>query len=73
MVALTAVKPGDKLWERQRVKEGNTTLTRIVHYPVSVVEVHDGYILAHWNGNAELTRMGQKTLNRCFRKKPTKA
>lgn len=73
MVALTALKPGDRLWEPRTVKEGNTTLTRLVHYPVSIVEVHERHATGRWNGNADLERFDERRLRRMRRTKPAKA
>lgn len=73
MVALTALKPGDRLWESRTVKQGNTNLTKVVHYPVTIVEVRERYATGHWNGNAEPERFDERRLNRMRRTKPGKA
>ncbi|MBC8737063.1 hypothetical protein F6X40_09605 [Paraburkholderia sp. UCT31] len=32
---------------------GNTTISTTTVHPVRVVSVHDGYVIASWNGNKE--------------------
>jgi len=51
MVAFSAIKAGDTLYQIKRQKMGNTTMTREAVYAVHVHEVHDGYAMASWNGN----------------------
>lgn len=70
MVALTAIRPGDRLWEPKRVKEGSTTLTRVIHYPVTITEVHESHASGHWNGNAETVRFDERRLRRMRRTRP---
>lgn len=52
MVAFSTIKPGDRLFQVRRVKMGNTTMSRDAVYTVVIKEVHEGYAMACWNGNA---------------------
>lgn len=69
MVALTALKPGDILYEVSREKAGNTTMTRTVCRPVKIIEVHENHVLASWNGNPPRKFFGA-TISRWRRSKP---
>ena len=54
MVAITALKPGDVVYDCRRTKMGNTTMTRLSTWRVHIKEVNlaEGWVLASWNGNA---------------------
>lgn len=69
MVAFSTIKPGDTLWEKRRQKMGNTTMSHEAIFPVTIVEVHDGYAMARWNGNPP-TRWGEYQIAKLSRKKP---
>lgn len=51
MVAITALKNGDKVWSVTRQKMGNTTMMRTAVHSVVIHEVHDDHVIASWNGN----------------------
>lgn len=55
MVAITALKKDDVLYDVVSQKAGNTTLRRQAVYRVLVTEVAEdhSYVMARWNGNAE--------------------
>ena len=69
MVAFTTIKPGDVLWEKRRQKMGNTTMRCDAIYQVTIVEVHEGYAMARWNGNAP-RRYYPRDIEKLSRKKP---
>lgn len=59
MVAFSALKPGDVLYDVKRQKMGNTTMSRTVVYEVRVIDVSvdladpfKTYAMVSWNGNA---------------------
>jgi hypothetical protein len=53
------LQPGQTVWNVQRQKMGNTTISTVAIFPVRIVEVHpreegsmhSEYVLASWNGN----------------------
>lgn len=47
------IKPGMNLWQKTRVKRGNTTTRCDAWYAVKIVEVHAFHCIVHWNGNHE--------------------
>ena len=51
MVEFSNVKPGDILYDVQRVKMGNTTMRRTAVYEVRVIEVLDNHAMVSWNSN----------------------
>lgn len=53
MASIKRIKPGQTLYNYQRVKAGNTTMTREAEYKVQVYEVDldKNQILCSWNGN----------------------
>lgn len=63
MVAITALKVGDIVYSPERVKQGNTRLTKLIHYRVRITEVHDDYVMASWNSNSP-TRFGPRAISR---------
>ena len=69
MVAFSSVKAGDRLWEKKRIKMGNTTMTKVVVYCVSVKEVNDTHVVASWNGNA-YEKMYPARVEKMLRNKP---
>lgn len=71
MVSFTAVKVGDVLYQRKRVKQGNTTLTKVIYYTVRITEVHNDYVMASWNGNAP-ERFYDGAVSKMSRSKPAK-
>lgn len=50
---LTSLKLGMVVYDVQRHRMGNTTLITHSVYKVQVIEVHDNYIVASWNGNPQ--------------------
>jgi hypothetical protein len=56
-VAITALKPGDVVYDVRRVKAGNTTMSRLDWWTVRVIEVDAaaGRVVASWNGNPART------------------
>lgn len=54
MVAITALKPEDIVYDVVSQKAGNTTMRRQAVFKVRIIEVAaDGkYVIASWNGNA---------------------
>lgn len=69
MVAFSAIKPGDVLYEKRRQKMGNTTMSRDVVYSVVVKEVHADYAIVSWNGNAP-TRWYSRQIEKLRRTEP---
>jgi hypothetical protein len=51
MATLSKLKPGDVLWDVHSYKMGNTTMSTMGCWPVRIVEVHETYVMASWNGN----------------------
>ncbi|WP_262264171.1 hypothetical protein [Pantoea dispersa] len=49
---ISSLKPGDTAYVLYRHKMGNTTLSTLSVFQVSVKEVHDDYVIANINGNA---------------------
>lgn len=52
MVAISKLKPGDVVFDARKQKMGNTTMRRMVVWRVHIKEVHEGHVIASWNGNA---------------------
>lgn len=55
MVAITAIKPGDMLWDCRMQKQGNTTIRKMACWQVKVIEVQLAPVpkaLVSWNMNA---------------------
>lgn len=54
MVAITALKPDDIVFDVVSQKMGNTTLRRKAVYSVRIVEVADdfSFVMASWNSNS---------------------
>ena len=55
MAQIKNLKPGQVIWDKHKVKAGNTTMYRFGVWPVYVKEVAEdfSYIIASWNGNEE--------------------
>ncbi len=51
MVAITALKPGDVVYDVHSERAGNTTMRRMGCWHVTIVEVHGDHVIASWNGN----------------------
>lgn len=53
MVAITALKPGDIVYDVVSQRMGNTRVRRKAVYDVRIVEVAEdhSYVMASWNGN----------------------
>lgn len=49
---ISSLKPGDTAYVLYRHKMGNTTLSTLSVFQVSVKEVHDDYVIANINGNS---------------------
>ena len=52
-IQLTALKPGDVVYDAHREKMGNTTTTRLSVWRVLIkeVDIEGRRVLASWNGN----------------------
>lgn len=68
-VSWNAVKEGDVLYQKKRQKMGNTTISRDAVFAVYVVEKHEGYAMAKWNGNPA-TRWSIRSIEKLFRNRP---
>ena len=51
MASINRLKPGQVVYDIQRQKMGNTTVSRGVLYEVKILEVHEDFVLASWNSN----------------------
>lgn len=71
MVAITALKPDDIVYDLVTQRMGNTMLTRRVAYSVRIVEVADdrSYVMASWNSNAP-RKYGASQVSKWRRTKP---
>lgn len=49
---ISSLKPGDTAWQLYRHKMGNTTISTLSVWRVSVKEVHEDHVIASVNGNA---------------------
>lgn len=54
-IAITALKPGDVVFDARKVKAGNTTTTRLVVWRVVIreVDLEKGRVVASWNSNPD--------------------
>ena len=68
-VKFESVKPGDILWQKQRRKMGNTTISQDCIYSIKVVSVDKHEALVHWNGNAPRP-MGRRDIEKLYRNRP---
>lgn len=50
---ISSLTPGQVAWTVTKQKMGNTTVSTVAIHPVRVISVHDDYVVASWNGNAE--------------------
>lgn len=57
MVAFSAIKEGDILWDCRRTRQGNTSLRRMSSWQVKIITIdHDKKTaVASWNWNAPRT------------------
>lgn len=55
MVAITALKAGDEVFDVVSQQAGNTTARRKAVFKVKIIEVdpEGGYVIARWNNNPE--------------------
>jgi hypothetical protein len=51
MAVISNLTSGQVCFTVRRQKMGNTTLSTIAVHTVKVLEVHEDYVLASWNGN----------------------
>ncbi len=51
MIKIENIKPGQVVWDCHRYKAGNTTARTWGNWSVHVIEVHDRFVVAKWNGN----------------------
>ena len=51
MAVIANLTPGQVLFTVRRHKMGNTTISTVAVHTVKVLEVHEDYVLATWNGN----------------------
>lgn len=52
-VSITALKPGDVVWDARKAQMGNTTMRRLSVWRVIIksVDLERGTVEASWNGN----------------------
>lgn len=51
MATISKLKPGQILYDKHKYKMGNTNISTWGLWHVKVLEVHEDYIVASWNGN----------------------
>ena len=52
---ISSLKPGDTAWQLYRHKMGNTTISTLSVWRISVKEVHEDHVIASVNGNPPRT------------------
>lgn len=74
MVAFNTIKPGDVLYQTQRMKMGNTTMTTLRTFTVRIesVDAEKRTAMARWNGNFPV-RYGERQLAKLRRTPPKKS
>lgn len=52
---ITNIKPGDTVYDLQRHKMGNTTISTLSCYEIKIYEVdhYNGWVVASWNNNSK--------------------
>ena len=74
MVAFNTIKPGDVLYQTQRMKMGNTTMTTLRTFTVRIesVDAEKRTAMVRWNGNSPV-RYGERQLVKLHRTPPKKS
>ncbi len=68
-VKYETIKPGDVLYQKKRVRMGNTTLTQDIVYSVRVVDVGEFACDVVWNG-CNKDRRYRRTMESLYRSPP---
>ncbi len=71
MVAFTALKAGDILYEVHRTRSAQARSSRTSCFTVKVIEVHDTHVMASWNMNPPQRYSPRQVLR--WRRTPPKA
>ncbi len=69
MVAITALKEGDLLWEGHRTRSAQSSMSRMSWYQIKIVSVHADHVMASWNCNP-VRRYNASSVKRWRRTKP---
>lgn len=66
---ISSLKPGDTAWQLYRHKMGNTTISTLSVWHISVKEVHEDHVIASVNGNPPRT-FRERDVAKWKKKKP---
>lgn len=68
-VRYETIKPEDVLYQKKRIRQGNTTMKKDIVYTVQVVTVDEFAADVIWNG-CNKGRWSRSAMERLFRKNP---
>lgn len=71
MATIRNLKAGQTVWSVERVKTPIRGMSREAVYPVYILEVHEDFVIASWNGNAG-KRFSGRAVGKWRVKKPEK-